>query len=94
MPAAAAEPKNRSKFSVRDFGRSICDPANIVRAETQYALGKNAYATNSARASLSNVQSVLLRLPERGQFDSLGHCEGGKVRRLAAFGDRLDDPGR
>jgi hypothetical protein len=24
----------------------------------------------------------------------LGHRQGGKVRRLAAFGDRLDDPGR
>jgi hypothetical protein len=24
----------------------------------------------------------------------LGHCDGGKVRRLVAFDDCLDDPGR
>jgi len=31
MPAAAAERKNRAKFSVHDFGGSICEPANILR---------------------------------------------------------------
>jgi len=44
--------------------------------------------------SLSGFQSLLLRAPERGQFDSLGHCDGAELRRLAAFGNRLDDPWR
>jgi len=39
MPSTAAERKNRSKFSVRDFGMSICEPANILRGSV---LGKNA----------------------------------------------------
>src|ERR1039458_1820779 len=30
-PPAAADGKNRSKFYVRDFGMSICDPADILR---------------------------------------------------------------
>ncbi len=46
------------------------------------------------RCELSNIQSVLLLAPERGQIDSLGHRKGGKVRRLAAFGDCRDDLGR
>ena len=40
------------------------------------------------------MSGLLLRTPERGQFNPLGHCDGGKVPRLAAFGDRLDDPRR
>jgi len=39
MPSAASERKNRSKFSVRDFGMSICEPADILRGSV---LGKNA----------------------------------------------------
>ena len=39
MPTAAADGKNRSKFSVRDFGMSICEPADILRGSV---LGKNA----------------------------------------------------
>ncbi len=63
-------------------------------AGTRYVLSSGRLdASNSARLSLSNVQSLLLPTPERGQFDSLGHCEGGEVRRLAPFGDRLDDLG-
>ena len=30
-------------------------------------------ASNYARVSLSRFQSLLLRTPERGEFDSLGH---------------------
>ena len=30
-------------------------------------------ASNCARVSLSGFQSLLLRTPERGEFDSLGH---------------------
>jgi hypothetical protein len=30
-------------------------------------------ASNYARVSLSGFQSLLLRTPERGEFDSLGH---------------------
>ena len=67
---AAADGRNRSKFSVRDFGMSICEPADILRGSV---LGKNPDASN-ARVSLSRFQSLLLRAPERGQFDSLGHC--------------------
>ncbi len=55
--------------------------------------GRTPDASNYARVSLSGFQSLLLRAPERGQFDSLGHCDGAELRRLAAFGDRLDDPG-
>jgi hypothetical protein len=39
MPTAAAERENRLKFSVRDFGMSICEPADILRRSV---LGKNA----------------------------------------------------
>src|SRR6201997_2097096 len=39
MPTAAAERENRLKFSVRDFGMSICEPADILRRRV---LGKNA----------------------------------------------------
>ena len=39
MPTAAAERENRLKFSVRDFGMSICEPADILRRRL---LGKNA----------------------------------------------------
>src|ERR1019366_9306693 len=38
MPTAAADGENRSKFSVRDFGMSICEPADILRGSV---LGKN-----------------------------------------------------
>jgi hypothetical protein len=34
----AADGKNRSKFSVCDFGMSICEPADILRGSV---LGKN-----------------------------------------------------
>ena len=39
MPTAAAERENRLQFSVRDFGMSICEPADILRRSV---LGKNA----------------------------------------------------
>ena len=90
MPSAAAERENPTKFSVRDFGRSICEPAKILR-EPGTHLGRMPNASNSARVSLANIQSTLLRAPERGQIDSLGHCEGGEVRRLVAFGDRHEN---
>src|ERR1019366_4443950 len=38
MPTTAADGKNRSKFSVRDFGMSICEPADILRGSV---LGKD-----------------------------------------------------
>jgi hypothetical protein len=38
MPTAAAERENPPKFSVRDFGMSICEPADILRGSV---LGKN-----------------------------------------------------
>jgi len=41
MPPAAAERENPAKFSVRDFGGSICEPADIL-GEAKYVLGKNA----------------------------------------------------
>jgi len=66
----AADGKNRSKFSVRDFGMSICEPADILRETSS---GRTPDASNYARVSLSGFQSLLLRAPERGQFDSLGH---------------------
>ena len=40
MPTAAAERENRLKFSVRDFGMSIYEPADILRGSV---LGKNAW---------------------------------------------------
>ena len=70
-PSAAAERENGAKFSVRDFGISIGEPADILRGATY--LGRTPNANNYARVSLSGFQSLLLRAPERGQFDSLGH---------------------
>jgi hypothetical protein len=71
MPTAAAERENRLKFSVRDFGMSICEPADILRRSV---FGRTLPdASNYARVSLSGFQSLLLRTPERGKFDSLGH---------------------
>src|SRR6266851_2326422 len=92
MPTVAADGKNRPKFSVGDFGMSICEPADILWGRA--SSGKNARRKQLRRVSLSNVQSLLLRAPEWRQFDSLGHCDGAKVRGLTAFGDRFDDPGR
>jgi len=71
MPTAAAERENRLKFSVRDFGMSICEPADILRRSV---FGRTLPDTsNYARVSLSGFQSLLLRTPEQGEFDSLGH---------------------
>ena len=69
---AAAERENRLKFSVRDFGMSICEPADIF-AEKLFSGRTLPDASNYARVSLSGFQSLLLRTPERGEFDSLGH---------------------
>ena len=91
MPTAAADRKFRAKFSVRDFGMSICEPADILRRSV---LGKNAGRKQLRRVSLSGFQSLLLRSPERGQFDSLGHRYSAEVCGLAAFDDCLDDPWR
>jgi tRNA A37 threonylcarbamoyladenosine dehydratase len=41
MPSAAAARENPTKFSVRDFGMSICDPVDIS-AGSRYVFGKNA----------------------------------------------------
>jgi hypothetical protein len=71
MPTAAAERENRSKFSVRDFGMSICEPTDILREAFSGRTLPD--ASNYARVSLSGFQSLLLRAPERGEFDSLGH---------------------
>ena len=71
MPTAAAERENRLKFSVRDFGMSICEPADILRRSVLEKTLPD--ASNYTRVSLSGFQSLLLRTPERGEFDSLGH---------------------
>ena len=71
MPTAAAERENRLKFSVRDFGMSICEPADICG--DAFSGRTLPHASNYARESLSGFQSLLLRTPERGEFDSLGH---------------------
>ena len=71
MPPAAAERENPAKFSVRDLGGSICEPADIL-AGTQDAPSQDAWK-QLGRRELSNIQSTLLRAPERGQIDSLGH---------------------
>ena len=71
MPTAAAERENRLKFSVRDFGMSICEPPTFCGEAFS---GRTLLdASNYARVSLSGFQSLLLRTPERGEFDSLGH---------------------
>jgi hypothetical protein len=41
MPTAAAEPKFRARFSVRDFGMSICEPGRHL-VGTRYVHWKNA----------------------------------------------------
>ena len=83
MPTAPVDCKNRSKFSVRDFGMSICEPADILW--NRYVHGKNAGSKQLRRLRLSDVESLLLRGPERGQFDSLGHRYCAEVCGLAAF---------
>jgi hypothetical protein len=71
MPTAGAERENCLKFSVRDFGMSVCEPADICgEAFSRRTLPD---ASNYAHVSLSGFQSLLLRTPERGKFDSLGH---------------------
>ncbi len=47
MPTAAAERENRLKFSVRDFGMSICEPADILW-EPDTCMGRMPDASNSA----------------------------------------------
>src|SRR5271169_6635512 len=37
MPTIAAHGKNRSKFSVRGFGMSISEPADILREGSRYS---------------------------------------------------------
>ena len=39
MPTAAAGGENRLKFSVRDFGMSICEPADILRSAEPVLFG-------------------------------------------------------
>jgi hypothetical protein len=41
---------------------------------------------------LADAERLLLRAPEQGEIDPTGETDHGEVRRLAAFGDRLDDP--
>ena len=72
MPTAAAERENRLKFSVGDFGMSIWRTGRHF-AEKQFSGRTLPDASNYARVSLWGFQSLLLRTPERGEFDSLGH---------------------
>jgi hypothetical protein len=81
MPSAAAERKNRAKFSVRDFGGSICEPPNILREPSTH-LARTPNASNSACVSLSNLQSLLLRAPERGSSSSAPWvCSSARLER-------------
>ena len=66
MPTATADGKNRSKFSVRDFGMSICEPADILRGSV---LGKNAW-----RKQLRPRESI--GVPEL----AAAHSRAGAVR--------------
>jgi hypothetical protein len=63
MPMTAAERKSRAKFSVGDFGRSSCEPTDMLR---EPCTREELHAGIFARVSLSDVQSLLLRAPERG----------------------------
>jgi hypothetical protein len=47
MPTAPVDCKNRSKFSVRDFGMSICEPADILWEPGTW-MGRTPDASNSA----------------------------------------------
>src|ERR1017187_2140179 len=47
MPSAAADRENRAKFSVHDFGGSICEPAGILR-EASTCFGRTPNLNNSA----------------------------------------------
>src|ERR1035437_10304609 len=67
------------------FAILACPSANRPTFCGEASSGRTPDASNYARVSLSGFQSLLLRAPERGHFDSVGHCEGGKVRRLVAF---------
>jgi hypothetical protein len=41
---------------------------------------------------LANAERLFLRAPQQGQIEPAGETYHGQIRRLAAFGDRLDDP--
>ena len=56
------------------FAILACPSANRRHfAGNRQLLGKNAGRKQLRRLSLSNLQRLLLRGPERRQFDSLGH---------------------
>ena len=55
------------------FAILACPSANRPTFCGEASSGRTPDASNYARVSLSGFQSLLLRAPERGQFDSLGH---------------------
>lgn len=71
MPTAAAERENRLNSL---FAILACPSANRPTFCGDAFSGRTLPdASNYARVSLSGFQSLLLRTPERGEFDSLGH---------------------
>ena len=55
------------------FAILACPSANRPTFCGGASSGRTPDSSNYAHVSLSGFQSLLLRAPERGQFDSLGH---------------------
>ncbi len=69
-PRLSAKIPQNSLFAI--LACPSAKPADILREPRTREELLN--AINSTRVSLSDVERLLLRAPERGQFDSLGHC--------------------
>ena len=73
-PGECQRPRLRAKIAQNSlFAILACPSANRQTFCGEASSGRRPDASNYARVSLSGFQSLLLRGPERGQFDSLGH---------------------
>ncbi len=63
MPMTAAERKSRAKFLLAILVGPSCEPIDMLR---EPCTREELHAGIFARVSLSDVQNLLLRAPERG----------------------------
>src|ERR1035437_767309 len=73
-PGECQRPRLTAKIAQNSlFAILACPSVNRPTFCGEASSGRTPNASNYARVSLSGLQSLLLRAPERGQFDSLGH---------------------
>ena len=73
-PGECHRPRLSAKIAQNSlFAILACPSANRPTFCGEASSGRTPDASDYARVSLSGFQSLLLRAPERGQFDSLGH---------------------